>query len=417
MKTESKYMVRVEEARLLLQQHGALMPVAEIPLLSARGRIVAQDIHSPHAMPPFRQSAMDGYALIFEDVMQNNSIVVVGEVSAGKIHDSVLRSGQAVRIYTGAAVPYGADSVVEQERVTIIEGKLQIRAEGLKHGCNIREAGSQIAKGDLAIHEGTLVTPPVLGFIAGLGLAKIKVYDVPRISIVVTGSELLAPGSSLDPGKVFESNSVALQAAILQMDLSIKRLVVVKDDLALIKKTFHELLTDSDVILFTGGISVGDYDLIRILFEEEEVENIFYKIRQKPGKPIWFGKSDKVSLFALPGNPASVMTCFYEYVYPYLQSMMGHSKAGLQVVTKKLNNEYRKKPGLSNFLKGVIAGDYVTILDGQESYKMNSLAIADCFVYLGEDVQVAAKGSEVQVHQLPFRQLLHSAAIMEVAEN
>ncbi|REJ81005.1 MAG: molybdopterin molybdenumtransferase MoeA [Bacteroidetes bacterium] len=401
MTKEDKYMVSVEEARKLLLHNVSLLPAAETDLMHSTGMILAEDIHSPVNMPPFRQSAMDGYAIRFKD-LDKGILELMDEIPAGGVFRGTMEEGCAVRIFTGAKVPDDADSVVEQERVHRESGRIRIETEGYKFGANIRAEGSQIRKGEIALTRGTYLNPACLGFLAGIGIQKLKTYSQPRISVIVTGSELQKPGNELAEGEVYESNSYALYSALQSMGMKPMSCEVLRDDFENISRVLFERVGNSDVIILTGGISVGDYDFVRVLLEKENIENIFYKIRQKPGKPIWFGKYRSTLIFALPGNPASVMTCFYEYVYPSLRKMAGFSNPGLKKEKRKLYNDFRKKKGLANYLKGKFIDDKVLIMEGQESYKMNSFAMADCFVYLEPDAEYVQAGDWVEVHKLPY---------------
>ncbi len=394
-------MVSVEEAHALMEEHCHALSHFSIPLRDAYSYVLAENIISPVNIPPFNQSAMDGYALHYADLKLGDTLDLVGEVPAGGIWHQELAEGQCVRIFTGAAVPDSADIVVEQERVFRQGDKISIRQEGLQIGANIRATGSQILSGEVALESGTLLNPASIGFLAGMGIHRVNVFRKPEIAIVITGNELQEPGTELTPGNIYESNSMMLNAALLEAGFPAQHTVIVRDDEDDIEIVFNRFAGKVDVLLFTGGISVGDYDLIRKKLENSEVENVFYKVKQKPGKPFWFGLSGKTKLFALPGNPAAVLTCFYEYVYPALRKMTGHHNIHLPSRKAALTTQYKKKSGLAHFLKGRMNGSEVTLLSGQESYKLNSFALADCLVYIPQEIEYLPEGETVEVHLLP----------------
>lgn len=397
---EQHYMVSVDEAKRLIAATCETLEMIVIPLESSRGYVLAEDIFSSIDLPPFNQSAMDGYALRFSDLEKSIPIKVVGEIAAGQINHNTLLSGQAYRIFTGAFVPASADTVVEQERVKIENKNLTINSEGLKAGVNIRLRGSQIYSGNLAMRKGTLISPAAIGFLAGLGINKVNVIRKPKIALVVTGSELQKPGTKLIAGNIFESNSIMLKSALEEFGFNVEFIETVIDDKHSIDKIFQRHLDLVDMMILTGGISVGDYDLIRNKLESSEFKRVFYKVKQKPGKPLWFGLSGNVKIFALPGNPASVLTCFYEYLIPALRRMTGHLEIDLPSRKLKLSKTYSKKPGLAHFLKAHCTDSEVTLLESQESYKLNSFSKANCLVYIPDEISGVEQNELVEVHRI-----------------
>jgi molybdopterin molybdotransferase len=394
-------MVSVKEASALVAVHAIPTGTSRILLEDAGACVLASDVFSQISFPPFRQSAMDGYALRFDDALSGNPLQVIAEVPAGSVFDGMMPAGTAIRIFTGAAVPAVADTVVEQERVVLKGERIHIDFRGLIKGANVRDEASQTKAGDLAMKAGSYLNPAALGFLAGLGLHKVEVYKRPEVSLIITGNEIQPAGESLKPGMIYESNSIVLKAALSELKLRSRRTCFVKDDLEMIRKAFRESLSDSDIIIFSGGISVGDHDMVRLLLEEENVRKVFYKVRQKPGKPLWFGKHDRTLIFALPGNPASAHLCFYHYVYPALRKMSGFNSPSLPDSEKILLNAYQKNPGMTHFLKAMVRHDGVEILNDQQSFKMNSLAEANAYVCLEENLEQAVAGMKVRVYHLP----------------
>jgi molybdopterin molybdotransferase len=391
-------MLNIAEAKKIIEEFSVELPPVKLSLQIAAGKILAEDIYAPVNIPAFPQSGMDGYALSFSSVA--NPIAMAGEQAAGTNLHSEVKPGTAVRIFTGAVVPAGADTVVIQEKSNVVDGFLQIEDDKLKKGDNVRLPGSEIAKNALALSAGSLLTAPAIGFLAGMGIASVEVFPGPRVSIIVTGNELQDPGTSPEFGKVYESNSFALQAALKQ--LHIHDIVIYRsaDDPDTLSRILSEALTNSNMVLMTGGVSVGDYDFTVKVSEKCGVQKVFHKIRQKPGKPIYFGRKDKVLFFGLPGNPASVLTCFYEYVIPALEKMT-KQKLNLDIKKAPISSSYKKPPGITHFLKGIFDGQQVHLPEGQESYKLNSFARANCLVVIPESVTEVSANENVEIHLLP----------------
>ena len=341
---------------------------------------------------------MDGYAFSFASV--GSPISIAGEQAAGSNIHLKIKPCTAVRIFTGALVPEGADTVVVQEKSKVIDGYLKIEDEKLKKGDNVRMPGTEIKKGSLALPAGSLLTAPSIGFLAGIGVATVEVIRTPRISIIVTGNELQKPGSPLESGKVYESNSYALEAALKQLyiyDINIFRSEDNPDNLI---RILNEALSKSDIILMTGGVSVGDHDFTVKVSENCGVQKLFHKVRQKPGKPIFFGRKENILFFGLPGNPASVLTCFYEYVIPALEKLSA-KKIKLEIRHVTISSSYKKIEGMTHFLKGIYDGEVVNLHAGQESYKLNSFARANCLIMIPELVTDISPGDKVEIHILP----------------
>lgn len=394
-------MISVEEAKSLILKASEQLSAVELPIEECYGYVLAKDIFAPIHFPPFNQSAMDGYAFVYNDLVSNTPIEIVGEAPAGKDVSGVFKSGQSVRIYTGAKVPEGFDCVVMQEKVNVDATQLVINDKELIVGSNIRPAGSQIELGELALKKGTVLSPGAVGYLSGIGICLVPVYRKPKVSIIVTGSELQKPGNKLKGAQIFESNSYTLIAALNSIFIKPKSIESVEDNEQEIARIIENVICESDVVLISGGISVGDYDFVGKTLEKLNVKNIFYKIKQKPGKPLFFGKKGNVLIFALPGNPAAVLSCFYNYVYPSLRLMQGFSTTFLKSVLLPISCNYPKKKGLSNFLKSMTNNNEVTPLDGQESYILSSFALADSMIYLPEGSENIKKNDLVEVFILP----------------
>jgi molybdopterin molybdotransferase len=393
-------MISVADAKkVILENTGLISPVL-LPLEKAAGLVLADDLYGVTDIPAYNQSSMDGYALSYSGWKKFQKLQMAGIVAAGSEDQPVLSPEQAVRIFTGAAVPEGADTVVIQEKSRTENGELIIADPELAAGANVRAKGSEIKTGDLALSKNTRLSPAAIGFLTGIGITHANVYPAPSVSIIVTGNELQEPGKPLKHGQVYESNSMTLRAVLRQMQINDVTVYKAEDRLDILTSVLSEALQKSDIVLLNGGISVGDYDFVLKATENCGITRIFHKIRQKPGKPIYFGKSGEKLVFGLPGNPASVLTCFYEYVTVSLEKLF-KCHTGLRTIFVPLSNTFIKPAGLTHFLKGFYDGECVTSLDAQESYRLSSFARANCLIVIEEEKTETKKGEMVEVHLLP----------------
>lgn len=374
-------MISVEEALKLVEANIPTGKVETISLTESLGYTLSKDITSPIDMPPFPQSAMDGYAVSYVDTISEYKLV--GEVAAGSDQKFNLAKGEAVRIFTGAAVPLSANTVVRQEDVLNNQGKISFTAE-IKLNQNIRPQADQIKKGNLALTAGTYVDPATLGYIATLGIGEVEVYSKPKIAILTTGDELVKPGQALKYGQVYESNSCMLDAAFRSKGISTISHLKIQDDYAATVNAIKSVIECNDFVILSGGISVGDYDFVGKALEELKVEQIFYKVKQKPGKPLYFGKKGATTIFALPGNPAAALTSFYVYIYPTLQQFQGGNFKGCKRLRLPLSTDYNRKAQRSEFLKGKITAGRIEVLNAQSSAMLSSFSEADCLIYVPE---------------------------------
>jgi molybdopterin molybdotransferase len=399
-------MISVAEAKKIIEQYTVESQPIKLSLAEAAGKLLAEDVYAITDIPAFPQSSMDGYAFSFNDWKHNRKLIIAGEIAAGNNEHISLPNGRAIRIFTGAPVPKGADTVVMQEKVSIDDTAADARIlsmmdDQIQQGTNVRPAGSEIKKSECALVKNTILSPAATGFLAGIGIATVKVFPNPSISIIVTGKELQQPGNPLDHGQVYESNSFTLSAALEQWHMNDVKIFRAGDDLKILTNTLTDALQQSSMVLLTGGISAGDYDFVLQAAEQCGVMKLFHKIKQRPGKPLYFGKRDDKLVFGLPGNPSSVLTCFYEYVLPAL-SIVTKREMGLKTIQAPLSKPFQKKVALTCFLKGLYDGKAVTILDAQESYKMRSFAKANCLVKIEEEAMDCKTGDSAEVHLLPI---------------
>jgi molybdopterin molybdotransferase len=388
------------------------MPVEFIQVSDAR-KLIRESIKTPDPVkvsinaaagltdvPPFNQSSMDGYAINYQGWKKKETLKIAGMAQAGLAGLDPIQSDEARRIFTGAVVPHGSDTVVMQEKVDVLDGKLLIKDNNLAIGQNVRIQGSEAKKGEIALEKGHLLNPTAIGFLAGLGIHELMVYPAPTISIILTGNELQQPGLALNYGQVYESNSYALNAAIREAGILNVDVFSAEDDLKILIEVLAIALQNSNLVLLTGGVSVGDYDFVIRAAEANGVEQVFHKIKQKPGKPIYFGKKGEKYVFGLPGNPASVLTCFYEYVYPAI-GLLGNKQKEMIKINAVLESDIKKPAGMTHFLKAYYNGKTVKELKAQESFRLSSFAKSNCLIELEAEQSEFKAGEEVEIHLLP----------------
>ena len=391
-------MISVKEAKDLISQHITALNPISIDLAKASGHILAADIYAKYDIPAFSQSSMDGYAIKFSD--HEKELTLIGEMAAGAATTMTIQNGETSRIFTGAPLPKGADTVVMQEKIVRTAGKITLQDPNLKFGLNVRDKGSEITAGALAMERGNLLSPAAIGFLAGIGVNEVSVYPMPKISVIVTGKELQQPGKALEFGQVYESNSYSLSAALKHE--GIEQIVVYEadDDLEILKNILQNAVENSDAVLLTGGVRVGDYDCVIEAASSCGIKQVFHKVKQKPGKPLFFGTKDQKLIFGLPGNPSSVLSCYYNYVLPAVKAL-SHKSNSVIKAQAKLTHAYSKAAGLTHFLKGKYENGKVTPLSAQESYRLSSFAQANCLICLDETKEHFKQGDILTVMILP----------------
>lgn len=394
-------MISVTEARNIIRENIPNILPVQAKLENCAGRMLAKDVIAPIDIPAYPQSSMDGYAFSFAEWKDQPVLKIIGEMAAGDQTQFTIASASAVRIFTGAAVPNGADTVVMQEKVRINNGILEILDDQLIAGANVRKTGAEIKAGEMALSAGAMLTPAAIGFLAGLGITTVSVVPLPKVTVIITGNELQQPGESLVYGKVYDANSYSLSAALQASGIKEIQIRRAPDKLELLTEQLALALAESDIVLLTGGVSVGDYDFVIEATQRCGVTTRFHKLKQKPGKPLFFGTKDRQLIFGLPGNPSSVLTCFYMYVVPVIAKWVS-GKQGLSEQKAALAGTYQKSAGLTHFLKGFFDGGKVSISGAQESFRMRSFATANCLVEIGEDVTVVEEGTIVPIHLLPI---------------
>jgi molybdopterin molybdotransferase len=278
---------------------------------------------------------------------------------------------------------------------------LVIEDKNLQFGLNVRPKGAEVKKGEVAMQSETYLSAAAIGFLAGIGCAAVSVYKPPKIAIILTGNELQQPGNPLEFGQVYEANSFQLKAVLNKIGIKDIQVFTAEDNPEELQKVLERALEKSDVVLLNGGVSVGDYDFVAQAAKSCGIEEKFHKIKQKPGKPLFFGTKEDKLVFGLPGNPSSSLTCFYEYVLPALENAMGLSGC-LQEIKASATHDYPKPIGLTHFLKAFYSDGKATPLHAQESFRLHSFAQANCFMILPEESAGCKAGENVTVHLLPL---------------
>jgi len=383
-------MISVTEAQQLIIQNAKQLDTTTVNLENAFGYFLAEDLTAPINLPCFRQSAMDGYAFIHTD---KTELKVVGQIQAGDTKIPDLKKGEAIRIFTGAPVPDAADTVVIQEHTKRNGDQLIIDKLPNKEA-NVRPIGEQITAGTYVLKKGHQINEASLGFLAGLGFTDITVYQKLSVTILTTGNELQQPGTPLKPNHIYESNSIMLKNALSRIGITEVQISKVEDTLEATQEAVKKALQESDVLLVSGGISVGDYDFVQEALLSNGVKEHFYKVNQKPGKPLWFGTTKSKSVFGLPGNPASSLTAFYVYVLPHLHSRMGSLHPFLNERKAELTEDISNKTGKTLFLKAGVSDTKITPYTGQASSMLNTYALSNALLVVPE-IETALKAGDV----------------------
>jgi len=394
----------VEKARQFIKQY--LDPVAEtetVTLHQSLGRVIAQDIQSPANVPNYDNSAMDGYAFNSQD-LNTTPLKIIGTAFAGKAFNTAVASGECVRIMTGAAMPQGTDTVAMQEKVLRDGDNIQF-TEAPKPCANVRYAGEDLQQGQNVLSAGHLMQPADLGLLASLGIAEIRVYRKLKVAFFSTGDELVAIGNSLATGQVYDSNRYTLYGMLSRLGVEIIDLGAIADDPLQLENTLLNAAAQADVIITSGGVSVGEADYMKALLSKHG-QVMFWKIAMKPGRPLAYGKVGNAHYFGLPGNPVAVMVTFYQFVREALLTLMGQPATNaLPMFEVECTAPIRKLTGRTEFQRGILYTDAAGIwkvkpTGAQGSAILSSMSLANCFIVLDEDVGNLDAGTMVQVQVL-----------------
>lgn len=377
----------------------------QLALRAALDCVLYEDVVSPFNVPGQANSAMDGYAVRAEDLPTEGEreLTVIGTVLAGHPFADIVGAGQAVRIMTGAVTPPGADTVIKQEQTTARGDQVVIGA-GHKRGANVRLPGEDIRQGAVVLARGRRLVPADLGLLASLGVPEVKVFRRPRVAFFSTGDELRSLGQTLSEGQIYDSNRYTLHAMLTRLGLEVIDMGVVPDDRDAIRDAFRTGAASADVLITSGGVSVGEADFVKEILQALGQVN-FWKLAMKPGKPLAFGHLGETVFFGLPGNPVSVMATFYQVVQPSLKRLAGEHAAERLRLRVPCAENLKKAPGRLDFQRGILgrdeAGQLVVRGAGlQGSHVLSGMSRANCFIVLPADSGSVAAGDLVEVE--PF---------------
>lgn len=394
----------VVKARQFIKQY--LEPVAEteiVTLHESLGRVIAQDILSPANVPNYDNSAMDGYAFNAQD-LNTTSLKVIGTAFAGKAFTGPIASGECVRIMTGAAMPQGTDTVAVQEKVLRDDDSIQF-TEPPKPRANVRYAGEDLQLGQSVLQAGHLVQPADLGLLASLGVAEVKVYRKLKVAFFSTGDELVDISKPLASGQVYDSNRYTLYGMLTRLGVEAIDLGAIADDPLQLENTLLNAAVQADVIITSGGVSVGEADYMKELLSKHG-QVMFWKIAMKPGRPLAYGKVGHAHYFGLPGNPVAVMVTFYQFVREALLTLMGQPATNpLPMFEVECTAPIKKLTGRTEFQRGILytdaAGTWkVKPTGAQGSAILSSMSLANCFIVLDDKIGNLDAGAMVQVQVL-----------------
>ncbi len=383
----------------------------KLPIRDTLGRALAEDISSKINVPGHTNSAMDGYAVNGSEIPQQGTVTLknIGTAWAGKPFPGETSKGECVRIMTGAAMPANTDTVIIQEHVQVNGDDITIDHAN-KHGQNVRLAGEDIPMGGQVLRKGKLITPADLGLIASVGISEIEVNKKIRVAFFSTGDELRPVGSKLEVGQIYDSNRYTLHGMLSKLSVEIIDLGVVEDKREAVEEAFLNAANKADVIITSGGVSVGEADFVKETLEKMGEVN-FWKVAMKPGRPLAFGKIKNAWFFGLPGNPVSVMVTFYMFVQPALKKLMGLEYKEPLMINASCKTKLRKRPGRVEYQRGILTRNHdnpfeynVAKTGAQGSGILRSMSDANCFIIL----PMESSGVEVedQVQVLPFEAII-----------
>ena len=400
-------MISVEEALKTILGGCRPLGLEKVDILEACGRVIGEDVFAPRDIPSAANSAMDGYALRSADTkgvhaLKPVELRVTETIAAGSTPRKTVKDGQAARIMTGAVIPKGADAVVRRED-TEEKGKTVLIRIAASQGLDVRFPGEDVKKGELVIRAGSVLRPGHIGMLAALGKAFVSVCQKPRVAILSTGDELVDIEIDPPPGKIVNSNSYSLAAQVLDCGGIPMMMGIGRDKKTELEEKF-QIARRADVILSSGGVSVGDYDFVKDVMGDIGNAMHFWQVAMRPGKPLAFGAIDGVPLFGLPGNPVSVMVSFEQFVRPYLLKMQGHTRIFRQILTARSDQDMKKNTGVKNFMRALVYKKddaYIARVTGEQgSGILKSMVEANGFIVLDENVSFIKKGDKVIVQLL-----------------
>jgi molybdopterin molybdotransferase len=387
----------------ILAQVAAPLPPEQVPLTRALGRVLADDVRAPFDVPPADNSAVDGYAVASADIPTDGTVTldVIADVPAGAVFTGTLAPGQAVRIMTGAPMPRGADTVYPQEVVTRDGRRVTVGA--IAKGVNVRMRGEDVRGGAVVLARGTVLTPQAIGLVASLGAWHVAVHRRPRIAVLSTGDEVAEPGGPRTDGQIYDANRFTLRGCVEQCGGDVIDLGIVPDVRDTLRARLREAERVADIVLTSGGVSVGDYDLVKdVLGELGGID--FWQVAMQPGRPLAVGRIGGVHFFGLPGNPVASMLAFMLFVRPALHKLAGRTRIFPETFHALATEALRKKTGRREYKRGILAFDRgawrVRTTGPQGSGILSSMVAGNCLIVLDEDRGDVAAGEIVEVE--PF---------------
>lgn len=388
-----------EAVRLVLENTHRL-PTRDVPLVEAQGLALAQDLKARFDSPPFDNSAVDGYALRSADAEAGRVFRVVDEAPAGRPAAKSVGEGEAIKIFTGGVIPEGADAVVMVENTSGWGEEFELNKTA-SPGQNVRGSGEDVREGDVILRAGTEVGPPEIALAATQGYGTLPVHRRPEVVVLSTGTELVEPGErELEPGEIYDSNSFAVMAQAHEIGARARRITAASDDAHVLRSAVEEALETADVVVTSGGVSVGEKDLVKGTMLELGVEQVFWGVKFKPGKPLFFGARGDVRVFGLPGNPVSAMVCFELFVRPALVKMMGRQERGrprIQVYFEKdVSNNFGRMHAMRVSLQKTERGWLARSVGAQGSGLVSSLTKADALALIGPESEGVKAGEPVK---------------------
>jgi molybdopterin molybdotransferase len=393
-------LIEYPEAERLVLENVNRLPVEDVPLVEARGLALAEDLEARFDSPPFDNSAVDGYAVRSADAEAGRSFRVVDEAPAGRPAAKSVGEAEAVKIFTGGVIPEGADAVVMVENTSGWGEEFELK-KAASPGQNVRACGEDVREGEVILKRGTEVRPPEIALAATQGYGGLPVHRRPKVVVLSTGTELVDPGSrDLERGEIYDSNSFAVIAQAHEIGATARRISAASDEADVIRDAVKEALETADVVVTSGGVSVGEKDLVKGTMLELGVEQVFWGVKFKPGKPLFFGARDGVRLFGLPGNPVSAMVCFELFVRPALMKMMGREDRGrprIEVYFEEdVKNRFGRMHAMRVSLERTEKGWLARSVGAQGSGLVSSLTKADALALIGPESGGVRAGESVE---------------------
>jgi molybdenum cofactor synthesis domain-containing protein len=399
MQLFEKLIEHPEAVRLVLENTHRL-PAENVPLVEARGLALAEDVRARFNSPPFDNSAVDGYAVRSDDAEAGRTFRVVDEAPAGRPATKSVGEGEAIKIFTGGVIPEGADAVVMVENTSGWGEEFELK-KAASPGQNVRGSGEDVREGDVILSAGTEIGPPEIALAATQGYGGLPVYRRAEVVVLSTGTELVEPGErELEPGEIYDSNSFAMIAQAEEVGARARRVSAASDDAEVLRDAVKEALETADVVVTSGGVSVGEKDLVKGTMLELGVEQVFWGVKFKPGKPLFFGVREGASVFGLPGNPVSAMVCFELFVRPALVKMMGREDKGrprIQVYFEEdVRNNFGRMHAMRVSLQQTEKGWLARSVGAQGSGLVSSLTKADALALIGPESEGVRAGEPVE---------------------